>query len=199
MTQAFWETFYGDGTRRWSGKPNPSLVAEVAGLAPGRALDLGCGEGADAVWLAAQGWAVTGVDISATALAAAAEHAAEAGVADAITWQRRDLSDGLPSGAFDLVTATFLHSPVALDRTRILRAAAGLVAAGGTLLIIGHAPSASHQHQDLPLPDEVLRDLALPPDGWELRAGELRPTQHAFADEAPAPRVDAVVRLQRNM
>jgi hypothetical protein len=103
----------------------------------------------------------------------------------------------MPAGSFGLVTTTFLHSPVDLPRTRILRAAAERVAPGGTLLVIGHAPSESHHHEDLPGPDEVVAELALPEDAWALRATELRDLEHAFRDEAPKPRTDAVVRYER--
>lgn len=66
--EQFWEERYRQSERVWSGEPNSAVVAETAGLSPGRALDLGCGEGADAIWLAAHGWNVTGVDVSATAV-----------------------------------------------------------------------------------------------------------------------------------
>ena len=144
-----------------------------AELEPGTALDLGCGEGGDAIWLAAQGWTVTATDISQTALDIATRHAAEAGVS--VTWERHDLAESQPAGPFDLVTTSFLHSKVELPRAQILRAAAGAVAPGGTLLIVGHAPSAEHHHAEhLPGPDEVVAELGLPGDRWELQASELR-------------------------
>jgi SAM-dependent methyltransferase len=191
----FWEEFYSGGRSRWSGKANASLVEEVEGLAPGTALDLGCGQGGDAIWLAAQGWAVTATDISQTALDVGAQHAAEAGVQ--VAWERHDLSASQPEGSFDLVTASFLHSDVELPRARILRAAADAVAPGGTLLIVGHAPSAEHHHGDLPSPEEVVTELALSEDDWELQVCELRERMHAFTGEAPKARVDSVVRLRR--
>jgi 16S rRNA G1207 methylase RsmC len=185
MTHAYWEDFYG-GERRWSGKPNAALVEEVADLEPGTALDLGCGEGGDAIWLAAQGWTVTATDISQTALDIAARHAAEAGVT--VSWQRHDLAESQPAGRFDLVTTSFLHSKVELPRAQILRAAAGAVASGGTLLIVGHAPSAEHHHAEhLPGPDEVIAELGLPADRWELEASELRER---------GSRIDTVVRFR---
>jgi SAM-dependent methyltransferase len=194
--EAFWEDFYAGGKSRWSGKPNASLVEEVAGLEPGTALDLGCGQGGDAIWLASQGWAVTATDISQTALDVAAQHAAEAGVS--VTWERHDFAVSLPAGPFDLVTASFLHSDVELPRARILRAAAGLVADGGTLLVVGHVPSPEHHHHaDLPSLDEVVAELALPEDRWKLHVSELRERQHAFKGEAPKTRVDSVVRARR--
>src|SRR5690349_828683 len=121
-----WDERYSESDRIWSGKPNVALVAQVAGLRPGRALDLGCGEGADAVWLAKQGWQVTAVDISGVALERAASHAAEAGVT--IDFQRRDLATSLPEGEFDLVSAQFLHFWGEFDREKILRRAAASVA-----------------------------------------------------------------------
>jgi len=193
----FWESFYSSGESRWSGKPNPSLVAEVADLAPGSALDLGCGQGGDAIWLASRGWSVTAADISTAALSTAARNAAAAGLADAIAWERHDLAVSVPGGAFDLVAVAYLHSPVELDRTRILRAAAEAVAPGGTLVVVGHAPSPSHPQADLPSPQQVVEDLALPPGQWRLRTSELSVFEHAFAGETPTERTDSVVRLQR--
>jgi SAM-dependent methyltransferase len=195
--EAWWETFYTEGRGRWSGRPNASLVAEAGDLEPGRALDIGCGQGADAIWLAQQGWTVTGVDVSATALAAAAELAHTAGVADSITWERRDVGASLPDGPFELVTTSYLHSPVEIPRGPILRAAAAAVAPGGTLLVIGHAPSPEHHHHDLPTLDEVRADLAPATAGWVVVTSELRAFDHAFRDEAPRRRVDAIVRLTR--
>jgi SAM-dependent methyltransferase len=193
--EAFWEDFYSSGRSRWSGAANASLVEEVAGLDPGTALDLGCGQGGDAIWLATQGWTVTATDIAQSALDVAAQHAAEAGVT--VTWERHDLAESLPAGPFDLVTASFLHSDVELPRARILRAAAAAVADGGTLLVVGHAPSPEHPHHDLPSVEQVVAELALPEDGWELQASELRERQHAFRGEAPKTRVDTVVRFRR--
>jgi len=194
---AWWEAFYREGRARWSGRPNASVVDETADLAPGTALDLGCGQGGDAIWLARRGWTVTGVDISAGALEVARRAAAAAGLAGRIAWERRDLSTAMPEGAFDLVAATYLHSPVEMGRDAILRAAARRVAPGGTLLVVGHAPSPQHPHVDLPGPEAVVERLALDPAAWDLRTCELRTQRHAFAGEAPTERVDAVVRLRR--
>ncbi|MFF0298421.1 FAD-dependent oxidoreductase [Kitasatospora sp. NPDC004614] len=149
----FWEARYGESEQIWSGRPNASLTHEVTGLAPGHALDLGCGEGGDAIWLAQQGWQVTAVDISQVALDRAAARAAAAGVADRISWQRTDLANAFPSGSYDLVSAQFLHSPAEFPRERVLRHAADAVAPGGTLLIVSHAVApARHQNH---APDEA--------------------------------------------
>jgi len=195
--EQFWERFYADGAR-WSGNPNRSLVDEIASVAPGSALDLGCGYGGDAIWLARQGWRVTAVDISANALERAVAHAEEAGVAERIDFQRRNLGESFPDGSFDLVTTSFLHSPAELPRERILRAAAAAVAPGGRLLVVTHAPSESHRHADLPTLEQVLAELALPAAEWETVTAELRELRHSFKGEREAHvRVDAVVHARR--
>lgn len=147
FTEAYWDERYRTRDALWSGRPNATLVAEVSGLSPGQALDAGCGEGADSIWLAGQGWQVTGVDISAVALDRAAGHAAAAGpdIAGRITWQRVDLLDWDPGrDSCDLATAHFMHFPPGL-RDDAFRSLAAAVRPGGTLLIVGHHP-ADHEH-----------------------------------------------------
>jgi SAM-dependent methyltransferase len=173
----FWEARYQGSDRVWSGRPNPLLVREVSDLEPGTALDLGCGEGADAVWLASRGWRVTGVDISRTALERAAGHAADAGVGDRVVWERHELGVTFPEGSFDLVSAQFLQSPVPLDETGILRQAAAAVAPGGTLLIVLHAGWPSWQDEppfdvEFPTLAATLENLALPKGSWTVKTLE---------------------------
>ncbi|MFF1336760.1 class I SAM-dependent methyltransferase [Streptomyces sp. NPDC058290] len=199
--EEFWDGRYGESDRIWSGEANAMLVHEVSGLAPGRALDLGCGEGADAVWLARRGWAVTGTDISGVALGRAAEHAADAGVADRATWARHDLTESFPEGEFDLVSACFLHNYGDFPRDRVLRSAATAVAPGGTLLVVGHAGWAPWQEDreeaHFPTPQEVLAQLEPVTAGWEvLRAEETERIQNQ-PDGTPGTRTDNVVRLRR--
>lgn len=134
-----WDDMYRSRPRVWSGRPNPQLVAEAAGLTPGTALDLGCGEGADALWLAERGWTVTAVDVSAVALERAAGHAAESEVGHRVTWLQRDLETWQPETTFDLVSAQFLHS-TEMPWQRSHRIAADAVRPGGTLLVVGHHP-----------------------------------------------------------
>jgi len=132
-----WDRWYASMEQLWSGLPNAALVSEVAGLAPGRALDVGCGEGADAVWLARQGWTVTALDVSRVALDRAAVYAREADVR--VTWVHAELLDAeLGAGAFDLVSAQYpaLRRTPGNDAERSLLAA---VAPGGTLLLVHHA------------------------------------------------------------
>ncbi|MDI5980266.1 class I SAM-dependent methyltransferase [Amycolatopsis magusensis] len=190
----FWEEFYSE-REVWSGKPNSLLVREVADLRPGTALDLGCGEGGDAIWLASAGWRVTAADVSETALKRAAAHAAEAGVADRIDWQRHDFTLSFPDGEFDLVSAAFLHSPVAGDgeRNRILgQAAQAAVAPGGLLLIIGHAGE-HPEHGPLPTTAEVLESLALGPQ-WRIETDEVVSQPESKA----GTRLDNLLRLRRS-
>ncbi len=140
FTQEFWDERYAASQRVWSGRPNRVLVELAAELPPGVALDVGCGEGADVVWLAERGWRVTGADISTVALERARQHAGEAGVADRTSWLHVDLvaGDQLPGGA-DLVIAMFIHVPEA-HFDRIYGAIAAAVRPGGTLLVAGHHP-----------------------------------------------------------
>ena len=85
-----WDARYSGDEKIWSGNPNAQLVAEVTALTAGTALDVGCGEGGDVIWLARQGWRVTGADFSANGLARAARHAEQAGVADRTDWWQVD-------------------------------------------------------------------------------------------------------------
>ncbi len=168
-----WEAHYGERDRVWSGRVNVRLAELVETMTPGRALDLGCGEGADAMWLADHGWRVTAVDISQTALDRAAADATARGLADRIDFQRHDLDATFPDGVFELVSAQFLHSPVALDRARLLRRAADAVAPGGTLMVVDHgaappwASKLDRHHHEFPTADEVVESLNLDDSQWD--------------------------------
>ncbi|MCX5416857.1 cyclopropane-fatty-acyl-phospholipid synthase family protein [Streptomyces sp. NBC_00059] len=196
-----WDDRYRESDRIWSGNPNVALVREVEELRPGRALDLGCGEGADAVWLARQGWTVTATDISRVALGRAAGHASDAGVEDRIDWQWHDLGASFPDGEFDLVSAQFLHSMGDLPREEILRRAASAVAPGGVLLIVGHAgfPSWEHDHADMQLPttDEVLSSLELPEGEWEVLVSAEHERVQNDPDGNPTTRTDNALKVRR--
>ena len=142
FTQDYWDNRYLTADRLWSGRPNVQLVAQAADLQPGDALDVGCGEGADAIWLAGQGWHVTAVDVSAVALDRAARHAAAQGseLAARITWQQADLLSWDPAAAqFDLVSAQFMYLPHPAFEDMCARLAAA-VRPRGTLLMVGHHP-----------------------------------------------------------
>lgn len=202
--ETWWDRFYADPDHHWSGEANPVLVREVSDLPPGRALDLGCGEGGDATWLAQRGWTVTAVDIARPALDRAAARAAAAGVGDRIVWKRRDLAAWQPSGVFDLVSVHYLHSVLDLPRDRILRAAAAAVAPGGVLLVVGHAGDlpdhVDHaEGEHFPTPEELLADLAFEPDQWQVeRAAQVARPAATHGDNSDAHlRTDVIVRARR--
>jgi SAM-dependent methyltransferase len=195
--QAFWEQFYSEREQVWSGQPNAVLVEELDGLEPGTALDLGCGEGADAIWLAEHGWAVTATDISQAALDRAAAHAADAGVGDRITWARHDFARSIPDGPFDLVSAHFLHSPVDDSRDPALRAAARAVGPGGTLLVVSHEAVPWHPDVEFPTAQEVLGSLGIDPDAWEVQRLTSRPRRAKHPDGTEVDVSDSVVRVRR--
>ncbi|WP_375490097.1 class I SAM-dependent methyltransferase [uncultured Jatrophihabitans sp.] len=135
--QAFWDERYRQHAHIWSGNPNPHLVAQAEDLRPGRALDVGCGEGADAVWLAQRGWQVDAIDVSEVALNRAREHAGAQG--DRVTFRRVDLMTerDLGDARYDLVSSQYLHLPPDV-RTAVIASLATATARGGTLLIVGH-------------------------------------------------------------
>ena len=136
MDAADWDRRYADPELVWGAEPNRFVAAELAGLTPGRALDLACGEGRNAIWLAALGWRVTAIDFSPVAVDKARSAAQRAGVA--VDWLVRDvLGYAPPPDGFDAVIVTYLHIPPA-EATQVWATAARAVGPGGTLLIIGH-------------------------------------------------------------
>lgn len=201
--ERFWEAHYQKHERVWSGEANAVLVDVVASLPPGSALDLGCAEGGDALWLAQRGWQVTAVDVSATALHRAAAQAAAVGVAARIDFQQHDLAHTFPSGSFDLVSAQYLQSPVEFPRARVLQRAASAVAGGGLLLVVEHASVApwswnQNQHQRFPTPEEVLATLALDREQWGIVLLG-RPTRQAVGPNGATAQVaDNLIALRRH-
>ena len=196
----YWENRYRAG-RSWSGRVNAALEREVADLTPGSALDLGSGEGGDALWLARRGWSVTAVDISPSALAIGR---ADQQPGDDITWVAADLSEWVPPTSYDLVSACFLHSTVELPREAILRRAAAAVAPGGLLLIVGHAgvphwaaPEHHHNAPELPTPKQVLTDLRLDLTEWTVVTSALVERVAVAPDGSTGTIDDAVLSLRR--
>jgi SAM-dependent methyltransferase len=203
FTQEFWDERYGSTEALWSGQPNQRLVENVADRAPGSALDVGCGEGADAIWLAARGWQVTAVDVSQVALGRAARHAEAAGadVAARISWQRADMLSWAPAEAgFDLVCSHYLHLPPAA-REVAHRRFAEAVRPGGMLLIVGHHPSDLQTTVPRPNLPELLftaeqEAASLDPQEWTVVAGA--PQRDALDPDGNRVTItDAVLRAER--
>jgi SAM-dependent methyltransferase len=202
--EAAWEERYRSAPAVWSREPNPQLVAEASELLPGSALDVGCGEGADALWLAGRGWQVTAVDFSTTALDRGAAHAQALGpeVAARIEWRHADLrSWAPPPRSYDLVSAQYMHLPSTERRPLFARLAAA-VAPGGMLLLVGHDVSdlkttahRVHEPDMFFTVEEVAATLA--PGEWAVLVAEARP-RAAKSHEGEGITVhDAVLRARR--
>lgn len=191
MDEAWWDERYRQRSTIWSGEPNPVLVAEVGGLEPGLALEVGAGEGADALWLAGRGWTVRGVDISEVALERARRVAADTdeAVAERVEWVHADLLEwSPPAQEFDLVNVHYLHFPPEQRRDVYSRLARSVVP-GGVLLVVAHHPSdvqttaGRPRHLDMFFTAEELHgDLA---GEWEVLVRDARPrtTKDPAGDE----------------
>lgn len=210
----FWDGHYARNERVWSGRVNATTAAVVAGLEPGEALELGCGEGGDAVWLAEQGWRVTAVDIAAAAVERGAAAARTRGVADRVRWLARDLSRWQPADddvpELDLVTASFFHAPFEFPRAQVLQRAASRLRPGGHLLLVSHVmesqddvpPWAWREGHDHPhMPREDVTALGLDGPQWRVVLDETRQREASAPDGEHAGRTahvrDGVVLLQR--
>ncbi len=195
--RAFWERFYADHDQVWSGRVNPLLGATAADFAPGTALDLGAGEGGDALWLAGRGWKVTAVDVAQTACDRILERAGDLPVRT----ERHDLTETFPEGTFDLVNAQYLHSPSSdFPRTAILRRAAEAVAPGGTLLVVGHgrlAPWSWDPSLRMATADEVLASLDLDDAAWDVVRCESPERTATGPDGQEATITDEIVQVRK--
>jgi len=190
-----WDRRYGEKEQLWSREPNRHAVEEVRALAPGRALDLACGEGRHAVWLAKLGWHVTAVDFSEVAIAKGQARAAREGVD--VDFRHADLLDFEPEfGAFDLVLVLFLQLPPD-ERQLVLARAESALAPGGTFVLIGHelanltegfgGPS---DPSVLYTPEVILAELP----GLEVEKAERVLREVSDADR---PAIDALIRARR--
>lgn len=190
----YWEHRYRSGEGAARHDPSPALAGEVGGLDPGAALDAGCGQGADARWLAARGWRVTAVDVSATAL----ERARQAAGSDRLEWVHADLTGWDPGRRFDLVSSQYVHAPGPAEA--LFARLASWVAPGGTLLVVGHDGGPGHAHAHpagaLVRPEQVTG--VLPPAEWDVVVAE--PRTHVLPGRdggRDVVRADVVVRARR--
>ena len=198
--QQFWEQRYRSSEQAWSGRVNAGLAEVAAELPVGRALDLGCGEGADPLWLAERGWQVVAVDVSATALQRATQAAARRNLLERIDFQHHDLNESFPEGMFDLVSAQYLHSPARLEREMVLRRAADHVTPGGVLLIVDHEsapPYAKHDLHCFPSIDDVLASLRLDTTQWTCVRAESVQRETVGPEGEVATVLDNVMVLRR--
>ena len=197
MSRELWDERYGTEELIWKADPNLFLVEQVNALSPGRALDIACGEGRNAVWLASKGWHVTGVDFSRVGLSKAQRLAAERKVevnwieADVVAWQA-------PAASFDLVIVMYLHLSAEYRRQVYANCTAAL-APGGVLFVIGHDTSnllsgfgGPKDSAVLYEPDDVVEDL----HGLNIERAE-RVTRSVVTDAGEATAIDALVRASR--
>lgn len=200
MDASSWDERYSGTDFVWTTEPNQFLPPAVAGLPVGTALDLACGEGRNAVWLATQGWVTTGVDFSEVGLDKAAQLAAANGVADRTRWICADATTWTPDATFDLVVVFYLHLPEPA-RGDALAVAATALAAQGTLLVVGHditnltdGVGGPPDPAVLYGPDDVVRDLtAGAPDLEVARAERVRRSVTvATGDEGGSTRREAI-------
>jgi SAM-dependent methyltransferase len=200
MDREAWNQRYADAELVWSAEANRFLVEEVADLPPGRALDLGAGEGRNAIWLGERGWRVTAVDFSGVGLQKARRLAEGRGVE--VNWIEADLRSYSPArGAFDLVVLVYIHLP-GEERRALVRRAADAVAAGGTLLVLGHDRSNIEEGYGGPQdptilfsPDDISDDLAGIEELRVVRAD--RVTRPVMTDDGERNAIDALVRAER--
>ncbi len=199
MDREEWDRRYAGSELLWTAQANRFLVEESGDLSPGRALDVACGEGRNAVWLAERGWRVTGVDFSEVALEKARGLAEMRDVK--AEWVQADLLEYRPAPrAFDLVIVFYLQVPAA-ERRGILRAAADAVAAGGRLLLVAHDSSNLEHGHGGPQNPAVLYTAAdvvadLDNSGLEIERAELvgRPVETPDGERTA---LDALVRARR--
>lgn len=197
-----WEERYSSVDRLWSGRPNDWLPELAAAWSPGRALDIGCGEGADALWLAERGWRVTGVDLSATAIGRLLEEVGRRGLGGRVTARAHDVGAGLPEGPFDLVTSFYVHGGPqegSVSLTAMLADAAARLAPGGRLLVVVHAvnPPWHTHHPRTYRAAELLGGIGPAVAGWAVEVCEERWQRATGPDGRSGRRADAIVCLRR--
>ncbi len=197
-----WDRRYGEKPSLWSGHVNAALEEEVGSLTPGTALDVACGEGGDALWMAERGWQVEAVDVSRVALDRAAAQAEARDLQGRVSWQQRDvLAWQPPPSTYDLVSVTFLHFPVEL-RTRVYAGLAAAVRPGGSFLVVAHHPSDLVTTVRRPpepdlffTPEDLTADLG---DEWDVVSARVRPKSARDGDDREVTVHDTVLRAHRH-
>jgi SAM-dependent methyltransferase len=198
VDQREWDKRYASTELVWTAEANRFVVEELADLTAGRALDLGTGEGRNAIWLAERGWQVTAVDFSAVGLAKATGLAARRGVTG-VRWVAAELREYQPGPAtYDLVLLAYIHLPPD-EFGALLRVAASALAPGGALLVVGHdVDNITHGHggpQDPRILHRVQDVVAALPGLAIQRAGQAR--RPVLTGDGERTAIDTVVRAQR--
>ncbi|HEY1520637.1 MAG TPA: class I SAM-dependent methyltransferase [Solirubrobacteraceae bacterium] len=196
MNSRVWDQRYAGTELVWTSEPNRFLVERAAGLAPGRALDLACGEGRNALWLAERGWRVTGVDFSKVGIDKARELADARGVQ--AEWVVADLLDYTPEPALCELVIVFYLQVTGSERTSIVRRAASALAPGGTFLLVAH-DSANIEHgyggPQRPAVLYTAQDVVGDLEGTGLEIDEaVRAERPVQTDRGPRVALDALVR-----
>ena len=202
MDAAAWDERYAGTDLMWGAEPNRFLSPAVAGVPPGRGVDIACGEGRNAIWLAGQGWTMTGVDFSAVAIGKARELAHRQGVT--VDFEVADVVTHRLEPVHDLVLVFYLQL-APRERAAVLARAAGGLAPGGTFLMVAHdRDNVEHGYggpQDarvLPTADLVVADLLASPTGPELEVQRAEQVQRPVAtDEGERVALDCLVRVVR--
>ncbi|PWR04961.1 SAM-dependent methyltransferase [Micromonospora acroterricola] len=194
----WWERHYQEYAAR-HGSPSPQLVAEVTGLPAGSALDAGCGHGADALWLARQGWQVTAVDVSPTAVSDARDFVGheEPDLASHIAWVVADLTTWQPPQQYDLVVSQYVHPAMPFDE--FVARLAQAVAPDGTLLVVGHDHADEHSAAHAPDKASIDLDAVTGSLAAELWVVDVAATRTRQIEHGPTRRSihDLVVRAHR--
>ena len=194
-----WDRRYAGAELVWGIGPNRFVEAELSGLPPGSALDVGCGEGRNALWLATRGWRATGLDFSPVAIERGRRLAAEADVADRARFEVCDVVRGdWPPGPFDAVVLAYLQLPADQRRT-VLRKAAAVLASDAVLLVVAHDASNITEGTGGPQDPDVLytaADVVRDVEGLGLTVEKSERVERPV-DGAPRPALDALVRLRR--
>ena len=199
MDAAQWDARYAGDELVWTATPNQFLVTEVAGLSPGTAVDLACGEGRNSVWLAEQGWTVTGVDFSPAGLAKGARLAQARGVE--VAWVESTVQEWVPpAGGLDLVAVFYLQLPEP-QRGSALTLAASAVGPGGTLLVVAHDRDNPVRGFGGPPDPAVLYNVADVVHAAEAAGLTVQRADQAIrmvdTDDGPRQAIDTVVRAVR--
>ncbi|MCL4434355.1 MAG: class I SAM-dependent methyltransferase [Actinobacteria bacterium] len=197
MEKSEWDQRYKTNDLVWGWEPNQLLVQEVEGMDPGRSLDMACGEGRNAIWLASQGWQSTGVDFSQEGLKKGKQLATEKGLS--VDWIAADLREWQPpESAYDLIVSLYVHMPPP-DLTRVHKKAIKALAPGGTILVIGHdLTNLTDGYGGPPFPEVLFTPEQIAEDFQELVIEKAeRAKRTVSTDEGERTAIDTLVRVHR--